>query len=235
MDYKNAITFAEEAYNCVAEAYNPVHPKVQSAAGTLIECLIHNGDWYDAERYSQVTLDSLRDPANNADQNGEEVALGYYNLAKVTNRLAVDLKKAEKLARESYRIRLQLYGNDHQLLGFSSSLLATILSSQDNLGEDTLKLHEHALAIFIRNERPDGINTASTNANLGGLYQKRYLAERQLGTDIRKKNLRAAKGYLSEAVRIYTKIYGPASHYAILFTTSLSDVTRELSRLEKNT
>jgi hypothetical protein len=44
--------------------YNPVHPDVQKAAGALIECLIHKGDLYDAERYSQMTFDSLKDPAN---------------------------------------------------------------------------------------------------------------------------------------------------------------------------
>jgi archaellum component FlaF (FlaF/FlaG flagellin family) len=66
-------------------AYNPVHPEVQSAACMLIECLIHNGNLYDAERYSQLTLDSLKDPANAVDQNSELVAIGYYNLGKVIN------------------------------------------------------------------------------------------------------------------------------------------------------
>jgi hypothetical protein len=48
-DYTTAITWAEEAYNCVAIAYNPVHPEVQSAAGILIECLIHKGTLERAE------------------------------------------------------------------------------------------------------------------------------------------------------------------------------------------
>jgi tetratricopeptide (TPR) repeat protein len=47
-NYAGAVIFAEEAYNCFAVAYNPVHPSVQKAASTLIECLIHKGDLYDA-------------------------------------------------------------------------------------------------------------------------------------------------------------------------------------------
>jgi hypothetical protein len=47
-DYTDASTFAEEAYNCVAIAYNPVHQEVQAAAGNLIDCLIHLGNFYDA-------------------------------------------------------------------------------------------------------------------------------------------------------------------------------------------
>jgi hypothetical protein len=79
-DFAGALPFAEEAYNYVAVAYNPVHPHVQKAAGTLIDCLIHKGDLYDAKRFSQVTLDSLKDPANKVDQECEAVAEGYYNL-----------------------------------------------------------------------------------------------------------------------------------------------------------
>jgi hypothetical protein len=60
-----------------------VHPKVQEAAGTLIECLINKGDLYNAERFAEATLDSLKDPANGLDQESEEVAKGYYNLANV--------------------------------------------------------------------------------------------------------------------------------------------------------
>jgi hypothetical protein len=49
--------FAGEAYNCVAEAFNPVHHEVQTCAGDLIEILIHKGDLEKAELYAQMTLD----------------------------------------------------------------------------------------------------------------------------------------------------------------------------------
>jgi hypothetical protein len=42
------LIFVEEAYDIVAIAYDPKHSKVQEAATTLIECLIHKGDLFDA-------------------------------------------------------------------------------------------------------------------------------------------------------------------------------------------
>jgi hypothetical protein len=65
--YSGAVVFAEVAYNLVVEAYDPVHPQVQEAAGVLIEVLIAKGDYYDAERYAQVTYGNLRDKKNGID------------------------------------------------------------------------------------------------------------------------------------------------------------------------
>jgi tetratricopeptide (TPR) repeat protein len=79
-NYDEALTFAEEAYDCVAIAYNPVHPEVQDAASTLIECLVFKGDFDKAETFAQMTLDSLKDPGNGLDQQSEAVAAGYYDL-----------------------------------------------------------------------------------------------------------------------------------------------------------
>jgi hypothetical protein len=47
-DFVGAVLFAEEAYNCAAVAYNPVHPEVQNAAGLLIQSLTHAGNLKDA-------------------------------------------------------------------------------------------------------------------------------------------------------------------------------------------
>lgn len=85
-DYTEAVILAEEAYNLVAMIYNPVHPQVQEAANSLIEGLICKKDFYNAERYSWMTLDNLKDPANNMDQEGETVARGYYNSGNVIYR-----------------------------------------------------------------------------------------------------------------------------------------------------
>jgi hypothetical protein len=78
-DYSGAVTFAEEAYNLVVEFYDPVHPQLQEAAGILIHILIAKGDYYDAERYAQVTYSNLRDKKNGMDQEGKEMARGAYN------------------------------------------------------------------------------------------------------------------------------------------------------------
>jgi hypothetical protein len=94
----------KEAYNCVA--VNPVHPKVQEAARFLIERLVHKGDFDHAETFAQLTLESLKYPRNGLDQQGEAVAKGYRDLGRVIyQKKGGDLVKAEKLARESLRMR----------------------------------------------------------------------------------------------------------------------------------
>jgi hypothetical protein len=70
-DCIGAVALAEEAYNLVVEAYDPVHPQVQTAAGILIRILIKKGDLsnlFDAERYAEVTYSNLRDKKNGMDQ-----------------------------------------------------------------------------------------------------------------------------------------------------------------------
>jgi hypothetical protein len=51
-DFSGAVTFAEEGYNLVVEAYDCVHPQVQEAAGILIHILTLKGNLFDAERYA---------------------------------------------------------------------------------------------------------------------------------------------------------------------------------------
>eukprot|EP00596_Hydrurales_sp_CCMP1899_P010657 CAMPEP_0119037014 /NCGR_PEP_ID=MMETSP1177-20130426/5108_1 /TAXON_ID=2985 /ORGANISM="Ochromonas sp, Strain CCMP1899" /LENGTH=331 /DNA_ID=CAMNT_0006997679 /DNA_START=319 /DNA_END=1314 /DNA_ORIENTATION=- len=226
-DYTSAVNYAEEAYNCVAVTYNPVHPEVQSAACMLIECLIHKGDLYDAERYSQLTLDSLKDPANKLDQNSEAVAMGYYNLGKVINSQNGNLEKAEMLVREAYRIRVQLYDNNHYLLGLNANLLANILMAKGNYGDETKTLFERFLATSLRNEGPDGVNTATGNINLGNLHYE--LAKIQLIAYTKKKCLVVAKSYYTETVRIYTKTYGSTNLETIEYASRLKTITFEHS------
>jgi hypothetical protein len=69
--------------------HNPVHPKVQEAADTLIECLIHSGDTYNAERFSQAALDTLKDLKNGLNQETELVAQSYFNLASIILQIVI--------------------------------------------------------------------------------------------------------------------------------------------------
>jgi tetratricopeptide (TPR) repeat protein len=226
-NFIDALPFAEEAYDLAAIAYNPVHPKVQKAAGALIECLMHNGDLYNAERFAAATLDSLKDPANGLDQLSEEVANGYYNLADVIHQQEGDLVKAEMLARESLRIRTRIHGNDHVNGGLSCSFLARILVSQGNLGDETMELLERALAITTKNNGPDGTNTAISNVHLGAFYHK--LADKQQISRRKVEYLCLSKSKLEEAVRVYTKIFGLDNPQTIDNSSYLSFISRKLS------
>jgi tetratricopeptide (TPR) repeat protein len=226
-NYVDALPFAEEAYDLVAIVYNPVHPRVQDAAGMLINCHIYLGDLYNAERFAEATLDSLKDPANGLDQESEEVANGYHNLANVINIKKGDFVEAEILARESLRIRTRLYDNDHVNVGVSCHLLGVILMSQYNLGDETMELFERSLANDTKNHGPDGTDTALSNLNLGVFYCE--LTDRQQNNERKIVYLHLSKAKSEEAVRIFTKIFGPNNPQTKEASSQLSIITRKLS------
>jgi hypothetical protein len=163
----DALSFAEESYNLVVKAYDPVHPQVQEAAGELIHILIEKSDLFDAERYAQVTYGNLRDKKNRIDQESEAVAYGAYNLADMISQQDGDLVKAEEIARESLRITSVINGSNDQIVGSRCNLLANILRTQGKLGDETRRMYERFLAISIRNSGPNGSNTAIGNYYLG--------------------------------------------------------------------
>jgi hypothetical protein len=134
-DFSGAVSFAEEAYNLVVDAYDPVHPEVQEAAGWLINSLIQLGDFSNAERFAEQTYTNLRDIKNGINQESEIVADGAYNLADVISRQDDgDLIKAEGLVRKVIRIRDQLYDAHFSGVGASYLLFAKVLQKQENSG-----------------------------------------------------------------------------------------------------
>jgi tetratricopeptide (TPR) repeat protein len=226
-NYDEASILVEEAYNCVAITYNPVHPKVQHAASWLIECLICKGDFEHAETFAQLTLESLKDPGNGLDQQSEAVAKGIYDLGNAIFQQKGDLVKAEKLLRESLRMRTRLYGGDHADVGVSSSLLASILQTQGKLGIETKELYERSLTINIKNFGLEGVNTAASNHNLGNFYHQQ--AEASPSAGIRKEHLSLSVSKFKEALRIYTKLFGPDHPSTVEASSLLSIVTHKLS------
>jgi tetratricopeptide (TPR) repeat protein len=240
-DHSGAVPFAEEAYNVVVDAYDPVHPQVQEAAGMLIACLIHKGDLFNSERFSQQTYENLRDRKNGMDQEGEAVANGSHNLANVIHRQEGDLLKAEELAREALRIRSLIYNYDDHKIGGSCDLLARILQSQGKFKDETKRLFERSLAIFIGREGPDGVNTAISNINTGSYFYE--LAQRLPTVDTKRKHFLVSKLYrkrkhflisklfMEEGFRIRTKIHGPTHPNTVQAASLLSDVISALSKL----
>jgi hypothetical protein len=227
-EYPGAVSFAEEAYNVCVDAYDPVHPQVQQAAGMLISSLTLQGDLFNAERFAEQTYQNLRDIKNGMDQEGEEVAKGAYNLADVIlGQDDGDLIKAEKLARESLRIRTQLNDSSYHRIGTSCTLLAKILMYQGKLGDETKELFERSLANFVVNEGLDGLSTALGNIDIGRFHYQH--ATRQSVISIKRTQLLLAKSYTEEAVRIVTKIHNPTHPNYDSAASVLSDILRELS------
>jgi tetratricopeptide (TPR) repeat protein len=227
-NYSDAVICAEECYNFIVEAYDPVHFQVQEAAGTLIDILIKKGDLFDAERYAQVTYANLRDKKNGIDQESEVIATGAYNLAKVLLKQKGDIVKAEELARENLRIRILLYGRDHHRVAHSCDLLSIILITQNKLGAETRETLERSLAIYLRYEGPDGLNTAVGNFNLGEYYC-RLASKMQTQIDL----LLLGNSYLKECLRIYSKIHGPTHPETVSVRSQLAIISREISRIEE--
>jgi tetratricopeptide (TPR) repeat protein len=204
----DALNYAEEGYNVVVEAYDPVHPLVQKAAGVSINILIVKGDFYDAERFAKVTYENLRDKKNGMNQEGEEMAMGGYNLARIILLQKGDLIKAEKFAKESLVIRSQLYSSDtiicNNKVADSCTLLANILKAQDNFGDETKGLYERSLAISIKNGELDG--AAIDNKNIALFHHE--LAEKSSTGDVKLTQLHLAKSHYEEAVGILAKMHG---------------------------
>jgi hypothetical protein len=228
-DSSSAVTFAEEAYNLVVDAYDPVHPQVQEAASWLIDSLIQQGDFFNAERFAEQTYANLRDIKNGMDQEGEQVAHGAYNLSAVIFRQDNgDLIKAEGLARESIRIKDQLYGAHDRNCG-NYLLLARILRTQGEFGDETKELFERSLAISTINEGPDGMNTAVANIEIGRFHYEFAMVPSTIST--RRAQLQLAKSYSEEAIRIETKIHNPTHPNSKVAASLLSNVLRELSKV----
>jgi hypothetical protein len=206
------------------EAYDPAHPQVQEAAGILIEVLIAKGDLFDAERYAQVTYGNLRDKKNGIDQESEAVAKGAHNLANVFYRQEGDLIKAEELARESVRISTLKHNED--TLGNYRDLLARIMVSQGNFGDETRELYATSLAFCIKSEGLDGINTAAANINMGCFH--RLAAEKQPTIDSKRVQLLLAKSFYEEGLRIKSKTHNPSHSIIVTVSSQLARIIREL-------
>jgi tetratricopeptide (TPR) repeat protein len=228
-DYLGAVTYAEEAYNLVVEAYDPAHPEVQGAANTLIYALSLQGDLENAQRFSEQTYLNLRDHKNGINQESDEVAVGAYNLSSIIfQQQDGDLMFAENKARESLRIICQLHDADDAKVGRHCLLLARILQKQEKFSNETKELFERALAIFTRHEGRDGTNSAVGNIAIGQFHYN--WSVRHIGSAKRIHLLRA-KAYSEEGLRIAMILHAPTHGHYIGATEILTLVSEALSNL----
>jgi tetratricopeptide (TPR) repeat protein len=154
------------------------------------------------------------------------MSTSLHNLAFLILSRKWDLIRAEKLERESIRIRILLFGNDNAKLGETYDILGQILQAQGNFGEETLTSFKYALAIPLRNEGPYGLNTAMGNSNLAGFYYE--FAGMQLTIDSKRAQLLLAKSHYEVSLRFYLERLGPTHDETIFATSSVEDVTRKL-------
>lgn len=67
-------------------------------------------------------------------------------------------------------IRTLIYANDGHHLSVSSNQLGRVLMAQKWNCDETMELFKRSLAIDIKQEAPDALNTALNHKNLGFLY-----------------------------------------------------------------
>jgi AcrR family transcriptional regulator len=98
--------------------------------------------------------------------------------------------------------------------------------SQDNLGDETMELFERSLANDTKHYGPDGTTTAASNLNLGTFYH--HLANKQQIVRREIEYSYLSKSKYEEAVRIYTKIFGPDNPQTINASSGLFNIIHKL-------
>lgn len=210
-NYEKAISYFEDAYICVSEAYGPVHPRVQEAAGYLTDSLLQSQNFCRAEGYARINYESLIDPHNGIDPNSFEVARGAQQLAQICylapfnlGTATVSYEEGEFLARKALKIVETIFHPDHINVGSSLNDLANVLHESGNFGDETRDLYMRVLLIYCTCEGPDGSLVMESHSNLGALYLRRSVMP---GVSLKPELLLSTSHY-TESLRISIMVNG---------------------------
>jgi hypothetical protein len=227
--YLDALKFAEECYNLLAEAYSPKDLHVQKAALILTRITIKIGNLCDGERFAKTSYETLRDKfdiyvTDSCTASLGLVATSSHNFANVIYRGKGDMIQAEGHARTALSIRDRIYGTNHHAAGASCHLLARILCAQKDLKDQTRVneirvLFERSLGISIRNEGPFGMNTATAYLSFGKYYLKLVSAS----------SAKLGAGYCLKAIDIFTRMFGSDHSYTSKAKKQYGDLLRKIS------
>jgi hypothetical protein len=88
-------------------------------------------------------------------------------------------------------------------------------------------MYERYIAISIRNNGPDGTNSAIGNYNLGYFYYRLVLEQATFNDH--KTQLLLVKSHYEGALRIRSKTYGPTYPETVVAASNLAEVTSLLS------
>lgn len=152
--------FAEEAYNLASEEFGPEHPEVHEAATILINIYQDTGNFVDAERFARINYESLKDPNNNVDPEGDLLALGKNQVARLWLLTPPDQRiggeqaaeEAETLSREACAIfeGLEMNGANDPMssqLGLALTTLAEIMMVRDKVTPEVEGIIHRALTL----------------------------------------------------------------------------------------
>ena len=223
--FKEALECTKEWYNLWAMERGPAHPNTIEAAFSLIECLIHNDEFVDAELFARTLWEILNSSTHHFeedripdDQRQKYLARGAMEYARAIARLAeaggIPSEKKKRrgeeaiaLARRSLEMCTQLYGAESADVANAMAILATMLDRFDDIDDEALCLCMQSNTIYARVQGRLSINTALSEYHLGESYARR--ADRALtinDLDRCAANLELALPHYREAARIDTAI-----------------------------
>ena len=192
-----------------------------SAAFPLIESLIHNNEYAEAEPIARIAYETIiinGGLITPEDERHQFLAQGSKLLALATYWLAYSngIPSEEKLqagaeaislARNAIEIDTQLHGAESEEIAFDLLTLADILKYFNGDDDEILRLYELAIAIYSRVQGSLSPNVAVGENNLGNAYQKRAIAAQNANNLHRcVANLELALPHFREAERIYRAI-----------------------------
>ena len=228
-NYVKAISYFEDAYICVSEAYGPVHPRVQEAAGYLTDSLLQSKSYARAEGYARINYESLIDPSSGISPDSFEVARGAQQLAQICYStpsnlgiVTVGYEEGVLLARKALLIIERVFPPDHINVGSSINDLARVLLKSGCLGDETRDLFRRALAVYIVCDGADGLLVMEACENLGSLHFQR--GSICVCTDQMKIEFRFSDRYFNEALRISLIVFGQGHEATSQLRESLSSV-----------
>ena len=210
-----------EALECAKQRYTLWatfqirNPKMLVAAFALIESLVNNREFAEAEMISRTAFEMIND-INDDFIPGKDrqhfLAEGSKWLADTTYRLAEnggiapsELQKAKEeaitLARQALEIHTKM-DRTSERVAESMTALADVLGYFNDFDDDeVLRLYEQANVLFARYQGSSSYNVANGKFNLGIAYGKR--ANRTMDKERCKRNRELALSHYREANRIY--------------------------------
>ena len=221
--HTEALQCAKDKYNMWAMARGPAHPFTIEAAFYLIDCLMHNKEFEDANLFARTLWEIIH--TNNhvdndipADKRQEYVATAAKLLAQAIYGFAssggIPPEEKQKAgeeaiarARQSLEINTQMYGAECGRVAADLLTLGDVLSlfndDDDANDDEAIRLYDRSIAINIRVNGSMSVNVGAGKNNLGLAFKRR--AGRAYDADDFDQciaNLELALSHYREAVRI---------------------------------
>ena len=251
--YAEALQCAKDKYNLWALARGPAHPLTIDAAFYLIECLLHNKEYEDAELYARTLWEishtnNHRDNDIPGDKRAGYVAMAADLLAQAIFRWVESggIPPGEKQqageeaiarARQALEIYTQLHGTESRQAAVAMCGLSNVLDYfNDNDDDEVLRLLEQGIAVEARVAGRTSRNVGARVNALGVAYDNR--ARRAHAANDRERcvaNLELALPHFREAARVCIALnHTDAANSALSMVVDIESKLRLAGRYRQN-